>query len=260
MIKAVVGKCKFCGQEKDLIGAHIIPRKFYLNYESEHYQSIDPFEGKSKTQQAGAIDKNILCHECDGDIIGEFDKEGYRVLLEEAPKHLVYRDIYQKIYYLRSTDFDYCKLRKFFISVLWRASISQLNEFQSINIGPYENKALDILKGDREHKTLFKILVFKDPPNDDTNYMLTIIQKKIGSYFIYNIVMAGYSILIFHNEKNIPINLKKFYKDYFMAEDNLQVIEDPIMADYKRKGFDKSMWKLYELDFKPKPPKNYKIT
>jgi len=49
--------CKFCGKEKKLIGAHIIPRKFYLNYESEHYQSIDPFEGKSKTQQAGAIDK-----------------------------------------------------------------------------------------------------------------------------------------------------------------------------------------------------------
>jgi len=252
--------CKFCGKEKKLIGAHIIPRKFYLNYESEHYQSIDPFEGKSKTQQAGAIDKNILCHKCDGNIIGEFDKEGYRVLLEEVPKHLVYRDIYQKIYHLRSTDFDYCKLRKFFISVLWRASISQLKEFQSINLGPYENKALDILKGDREHKTLFKILIFKDPPNDDTNYMLTIIQKKIGSYFIYNIVMAGYSILIFHNEKNIPINLKKFYKDYFMAEDNLRVIEDPIMADYKRKGFDKSKRKLYELGFKPKPPKNYRIT
>lgn len=194
-------KCKFCGQEKDLIGVHIIPRNFYLIYKKEHYQSIDPFEGKSKTQQAGAIDKNILCHECDVDIIGEFNKERYRVLLEEVSKHLVHRDVYQKIYYLRSADFDYDKLRKFFISILWRASISQLKEFQNINLGPYENKALEILKGVKEHKTLFKILIFKDSPNDYTNYMLTIIQKKIVSYFIYNIVMTGYSILIFHNEK-----------------------------------------------------------
>ena len=250
--------CKFCGQEKELIGAHIIPRNFYLNYKKEHYQVIDPFEGKSKTQQAGAIDKNILCHECDGDIIGEFDKEGYRVLLEEVPKYLVHQDIYQKIYYLKSTDFDYSNLRNFFISVLWRASISQLKEFQNINLGPYENKALEILKGEKEYKTLFKILIFKDPPNDDTNYLLTIMQKKIGSSFIYNIVMSGYSILIFHNEKNIPLNLKNFYKDYFMAEDNLRVIEDPIMADYKRKGLDKNMRRMYELGFKPKPPKSMK--
>ena len=72
--------------------------------------------------------------------------------------------------------------------------------------------------------------------------------------------MAGYSILIFHNEKNIPIYLKNFYKDYFIAEDNLRVIEDTIMADYKKKNFDKCMRRMYELGYKPKPPKNYKIT
>ena len=43
-------------------------------------------------------------------------------------------------------DFDYTLFRKFFISVLWRASISQLEEYSNIDLGPYENIALNILK------------------------------------------------------------------------------------------------------------------
>lgn len=33
--KQIVGICKFCGQEKKLIKAHIIPRHSYLNYKNE---------------------------------------------------------------------------------------------------------------------------------------------------------------------------------------------------------------------------------
>lgn len=250
--------CKFCGKEKDLIKAHIIPKKFYLNYENEHFQLIDHLSGKTKTKQSGAIDKNILCNDCDDNIIGEFDKEGYRVLFEEVPKHLVYQDIYQKIYYLKSVNFNYDKFRKFLISILWRASISELKEFRSINLGPYENKALEILKGEKEYKTLFKILIFKEPKNDDTNYMVAIIKVNKGNCIFYDICMAGYTILIFHNEKFIPYITKEFYKNYFLSYDRLIVIEDPLSAEYKRKGMHRNYKKLFDKGYIPKPPKNYK--
>ena len=35
---------------------------------------------KCKHTQMGAYDQNILCTECDNNILGEYDKEGYRVL------------------------------------------------------------------------------------------------------------------------------------------------------------------------------------
>lgn len=252
--------CKFCGQEKKLIGAHIIPKHFYLNYKNEDYKLLDPFNCKCNAQQSGAKDKTILCSDCDNKIIGKFDDEGYKVLLQKIPQNLVYQDFYQKIYALKPEEYDYENLRKFFISILWRASISQLKEFKEINLGPYEDKALEILKDEKIYDKLFKILILKEPQNDDTNFLLTIIQKKIGSYYLYNIVMAGYSILIFHNEQNIPLKLRNFYKDYFLSEKNLKVIEDPLIAEYKRKGFINTLNKMFNDGFIPRKPKNKDIT
>ena len=40
--------CKFCGQEKKLIKAHIIPKNFYLDYKKEQYMSIDSLFGNPK--------------------------------------------------------------------------------------------------------------------------------------------------------------------------------------------------------------------
>ncbi len=84
--------CKFCGQKKKLIGAHIIPKHFYLNYKNEDYQLLDPFNCKCNAQQSGAKDKTILCSDCDNKIIGKFDDEGYKVLLQKIPQNLVYQD------------------------------------------------------------------------------------------------------------------------------------------------------------------------
>lgn len=36
-----MGICKFCGQEKKLIKAHIIPIHFYLNYENETFAAFN---------------------------------------------------------------------------------------------------------------------------------------------------------------------------------------------------------------------------
>ena len=61
--------CKFCGQEKKLIKAHIIPRKFYLDYKSEKYVGVNSQTGEFVLQQCGSYDKNILCEDCDSKIL-----------------------------------------------------------------------------------------------------------------------------------------------------------------------------------------------
>lgn len=72
--------CKFCGQEKKLIKAHIIPKKFYLGLKDDRYLCINSQNCKYMIQQQGGYDSNILCEDCDNHILGEFDKEGYRIL------------------------------------------------------------------------------------------------------------------------------------------------------------------------------------
>ena len=139
--------CKFCRQEKKLIKAHIIPRNFYLARKNDKYICINSKTGEYTYQQQGGYDSNILCGDCDNNILGEFDKEGYRVLFGDFNKYQ-YVQIHPKykIYQLDNSNFDYTKLRKFFISILWRASISQLEEWSNINLGGYERKALNILR------------------------------------------------------------------------------------------------------------------
>lgn len=139
--------CKFCGQEKKLIKAHIIPKKFYLRIKEDRCLSINSKTGKYTFQQQGGYDSNILCADCDNHILGEFDKEGYRVLFDDFSKYeyIQLRPQY-KIYQIDNDNFDYVRLRKFFISILWRASVSKLEEWSNINLGGYEKKAYEILK------------------------------------------------------------------------------------------------------------------
>lgn len=154
--------CEFCGQEKKLIKAHIIPKKFYLGLNSDRYLCINSKMGKYTIQQQGGYDSNILCADCDNHILGEFDKEGYRVLFDDFSKYKYIQPHPQyKIYPIDNTNFDYAKLRKFFISILWRTSVSKLEEWSNINWGGYEKKAYEILKDKREHRKLFKILIYK---------------------------------------------------------------------------------------------------
>lgn len=194
--------CKFCGQEKKLIKAHIIPRNFYLDYKNEQYMEVDELSGKFTIKQNGSYDKNILCAECDGKILGKFDQEGYRILLDEIYKHCLYHDDKIKIYNLTSEYYDYNKFRRFFISILWKASISSLPEYSHIQLGEYEDKALAILKGIASYENLFKIYIYKYPKNKDYNKFIYITKSKIANYKTFVLNMAGYMIFIILNGKN----------------------------------------------------------
>ena len=112
--KQNIGICKFCGQEKKLIKAHIIPRNFYLARKNDKYLCINSKTGEYTYQQQGGYDSNILCKDCDNHILGEFDKEGYQVLFCDFNKYQYVQTYPQgKIYQLDSNNFDYTKLRNF---------------------------------------------------------------------------------------------------------------------------------------------------
>lgn len=61
MKKQSIGICKFCGQEKKLIDAHIIPKNFYLMREKDRYLSINSKTCKYTIQQKGGYDFTVVC-------------------------------------------------------------------------------------------------------------------------------------------------------------------------------------------------------
>ena len=128
-------------EEEKLCKAHIIPKCFY---DKEAFFCLYSANGTtdSKHYQNGAKDSNILCSKADG-ILGEYDKEAYNILIRDIEKHKIKN---KNIYQYLAHEFNYEKLRFFFISLVWRASISQLDCFKNINLKQYENIALKILK------------------------------------------------------------------------------------------------------------------
>lgn len=248
--------CKFCGKEKKLIKAHIIPRNFYLARKNDKYLCINSKTGEYTYQQQGGYDSNILCGDCDNNILGEFDKEGYRVLFGDFNKYQ-YVQIHPKykIYQLDNSNFDYAKLRKFFISILWRASISQLEEWSNINLGGYEKKALEILKGKREYPELFKTLIYKNSLIEDINQEVLIAKGKTSKYKKYVIQMAGYHIEVMVDSTRITNQYKLQYETYFLNPTYAYIIETPEVSNRLKQEYNIRMRKLYAKGFvPPKPP------
>lgn len=218
--------CKFCGQEKQLIKAHIIPRHFHLNYENETFAAINAKTGGWKQCKTGTYDKNILCSECDNNILGKFDDEAYRILLNDIYNFAEYKYNQNILYHLTENDFDYTLFRNFFISVLWRASISKTEEFSNVYLGPYEDIALKIMQNKIDNDKLFKVLIFKYPKGLENNAIVHLSKVK-AKHETYCLSMTGYLILIFINGKNIPLNYIKYYGAFFLNSKNLYILESP---------------------------------
>lgn len=128
------GVCKLCEQQKHLINAHILPKSFYLLKSNKKLMSIDNNGNKDwKHYQNGIKDKNILCGDCDRKL-GIYDKYAKEILFDIIPQK---RHFDTSLFLLNGTEFDYEKLRKFFISLVWRASIS--TEVNNIKLGKYED-------------------------------------------------------------------------------------------------------------------------
>ena len=161
----------------------------------------------------------------------------------------------QKIYQLDNSCYDYRKLRKFFISILWRASISRLEEWSNINLGGYEKKALEILKDVKEHEKLFKILIYKNCYTEDINQEVLIAKGKTSKYKKYVIQMAGYRIEVMVDSSRITNQYKERYEKYFLNQEYLHIIETPEVSWRINKEYKSRMSKMYEQGFvPPKPP------
>lgn len=154
-----MGICKFCGQKKDLIASHIIPKCFYQLRTRGPVMAIRPGSKApiDKKNYQNGIKEPLMCKDCDNKL-GTLDGYTNRILSHAIKNHPFQNVDDIKTYLMQAPDFDYVKLRKFFISLAWRASVSS----ESFHLGKYEAIALQILKDEiPDDQTLFVPIVFR---------------------------------------------------------------------------------------------------
>jgi len=157
-------KCKFCGNESNLIEAHVIPAGFFRRIKQQDKRALEIITNRAgectKKAPLGVYDKTIVCYSCER-IWQEWDNYAQQLL---ADKPLNGRARYhdgKKICYIVD-NFDYRKLKLFFISVTWRASVSSHQFFSRISLDQFEDIAkqhiMNVDPGERED---FSIVVSK---------------------------------------------------------------------------------------------------
>lgn len=201
--------CKYCNQEKPLCKAHIIPQAFYKQIWDDplhpHLLKIKEGTNSFKSSPVGIYDPSILCHQCDTKI-GTLDQYGIDFFsrIDAICKKIKFST--NSFYYIiEGTDFDYIKLKKFFVSILYRASISTIPDCSKISLGiKYENEAKEFLQGNTDN-TNFSIIMYKrisqtELPADKFIMFPTKMRFKkdspISGFNAYDMSLCGYRIII----------------------------------------------------------------
>lgn len=136
-----MNQCRLCLEKRKLIKAHIIPEGFIRPLRSEglapemHSNSPGSYP---KRMPVGIYDPLILCGDCDRKM-GQWDDYAQELLLKRFSEASVIQ-LNQQTVYWRVEHYHHLKLKLFFVSLLWRASVSQQSFFKRISLGPFEGK------------------------------------------------------------------------------------------------------------------------
>jgi hypothetical protein len=134
--------CRYCGHNKKLIKAHVIPGSFFRRLRSGKAPPMlltnNQYE-YPKRAPIGVYDKNILCEDCEKNF-GDWDNYAQDILDIKPKNGLLLMENSQFVGY-KVKRYRYDLLKLFFISLLWRASVSGRTFYSKINLGPLEHIA-----------------------------------------------------------------------------------------------------------------------
>jgi len=212
--------CRLCGLKKQLIKAHIIPRKLYepIREASIGEPPSDQVprmyvvgtEQKPKQFQSGIYDPSILCKECDGDLIGVWDNYGQTFLLNPSFSENHLFDNLAKPAVYRIEEFDYKQLKLFFMSILWRAAITSDLFFDQIKLGSWEEKLRKmILAQEPGSKDDFPVVIFKYE-GDLNEIMQKPTKQRQNKVNYYRFRLPKYGFLIKVDQRSFHSDLLPF--------------------------------------------------
>lgn len=130
------GICKLCGEEKDLCKSHIIPEFCYKKvYDEKHRATVFQLNREMPGFIQKGLKEYLLCDRCEQYLNDNYEKTFKSFWFDKpAVKTPLLSESYQL------TDAQYIHFKLFHLSVLWRMSVSELEEFKGVRLGPYADK------------------------------------------------------------------------------------------------------------------------
>lgn len=190
--------CKLCLQEKKCIKAHIIPESFFRLIKQNGKPILNLPDSISKypeKSQIGIYDENLVCGDCER-LFSPWDNYGHSFLVANFPKDKLFLDGNQALAYVIE-NYDYQKLKLFFISILWRASASSHKDFSNINVGPFEPKLKKmILNNDPGDINYFSVIITKFDDEKIATAIISPDKHKLDGINFISFYLGGFKVFI----------------------------------------------------------------
>ena len=136
--------CRFCEQPKRPIKAHVIPEAFFRRLrEGKRPPILIRQNYHARRSPIGIYDSAILCADCD-QIFAPWDDYAQKLLSPQLKNTQAIADGNQ-IAGWTIADYNYDFLKLFFISLVWRASVSQNSFYRRIKLGSLEPIAKEMI-------------------------------------------------------------------------------------------------------------------
>lgn len=139
--------CRYCEVRSDFVNAHVIPAGFFRRLSADDPEPLrvvlNDENEYPRRAPLGVYDQKLLCTVCEPQF-GSWDHYAQELLSDLPPGQTIIEDGQIVGFELRD-HWHYELLKLFFISLIWRASASTHNFYRRIRLGPYEEKAKQML-------------------------------------------------------------------------------------------------------------------
>lgn len=145
--------CRLCGQGRPLVKAHAVPEAFFraisrMDTSGAPILVSNKPLAPAKRAPIGVYDPQILCAECEKRF-GPWDDYAASVLINELDTGMRALGAGREVLAFQRASVDYARLKLFFVSLAWRASVSAMPFYRNVNLGPYEERARQMILNDQ---------------------------------------------------------------------------------------------------------------
>ncbi|MDN4146598.1 hypothetical protein QYE80_16520 [Pseudomonas tohonis] len=233
-----MGICKLCLKEKDLLLSHIIPRSFIKRVKGNSPQLVRMVVGENEKPRFDNANWRmpLLCAECEALINIRYEKSQIEYLRDGKIK-------YRQPNRITFGKFDFDRFYLFWLSILWRASVAEMDEFKGVDLGEEVNDMLRtlILSGDTRWRglcvsSLLHIGIVKllpSPSIDEATLakVLTSIVVELGKegatfYFLVEGFLVAYH-LTDNPDLELPKEFGRIKKTFNLRMPALRIDESP---------------------------------
>lgn len=200
--------------KKKLIKAHIIPDWAYKDLKEQGHMVAVASHHSARKIQSGFWDDKILCRECDNHIIGRLDTYAAKFFNQsfDDKKKFVSKGG-KRVDFLRFNDssIDFKLLKLFFISMVYRASISKRKECAAVSLGTYEGMAKRLILGEiQDDNNIFEIITLRNTESSFSGSVMHFRKTKHGHAISYVCVLKDFEAVIKVSKQKSPIHKKPF--------------------------------------------------